>query len=136
MSDVITSKKPSRLDAIESLPAEIRDNALIDWQTFADIFDRKDVANTRKWAMSLGLPLVNLGRRKLPRWKDVRALIEARKFIPESLTNTPPRVAGPKNFGRRRSQRQPGRRDIMPINTPSSDAEQQAGSTLVDGCAA
>ena len=83
MADVITSKKPSRLDAVQALPPELQDYALIDWRTFALLLDRKDVEAAREWAMSLGLPLVNLGRRKLPRWKDVRALIEARNFVPE-----------------------------------------------------
>jgi hypothetical protein len=82
MSDFITSRKTSRLQIIESLPAEVRDQALIDWRTFATLIDRKDVEAARDWAISLGLPLVNTGRRKLPRWKDVRALIEAQKFIP------------------------------------------------------
>lgn len=82
MSDVITPRKISRLDAIESLPRELQDNALIDWRTFATLVDKKDVESARDWAKSLGIALVDTGRRKLPRWKDVRALLEARTITP------------------------------------------------------
>jgi hypothetical protein len=81
MSDFITTKKSTRLVEIETLPAEVKENALIDWRTFAQIFARKDVEAARIWATSLGLPLVDTGRRKLPRWKDVLALMEARTLI-------------------------------------------------------
>ena len=82
MSDVITPRKISRLEVIETLPAEVRDRALIDWRTFAIIFDRKDIEGAREWAIEQGIELVNTGRRKLPTWASVRKLIQARTFTP------------------------------------------------------
>ena len=85
MSDVITTRKISRLEVIETLPPEVRDRALIDWRTFAIIFDRKDIEGAREWAIEQGIELVNTGRRKLPTWASVRKLIQARTFTPNNL---------------------------------------------------
>lgn len=82
MSDVITPRKLSRLEQIKSLPPQMRDEALIDWRTFATLFDRKDVESARGLAAKHRLRLVDTGRRKLPRWKDVKALIAALTAIP------------------------------------------------------
>lgn len=82
MSDVITTRKSSRLEVIETLPAGVRDTALVDWKTFATIVGRKDVEGAREWAIEQGIELVNTGRRKLPTWASVRKLIQARTFTP------------------------------------------------------
>ena len=79
---VITTKKPTRLEAIESLPREIQDHALIDWQTLTLLLARKDVEGTREWARSQGLRLVDTGRRKLPTWKSVRELLKSCEILP------------------------------------------------------
>jgi len=70
------------VEVIESLPADVRDNALVDWRTFADIFARKDVEAARDWAKSLGIKLVRTGRRELPTWKEVRELQKRLEFTP------------------------------------------------------
>ena len=74
--------KPPRLAVLDTLPSEIRDNALLDWRTFATLIDKKDVDSARDYAARHGLPLVNTGRRKLPRWKDVKALLDAQTITP------------------------------------------------------
>ena len=38
-----TFVKPPRLAVLDTLPSEVRDNALLDWRTFATLIDKKDV---------------------------------------------------------------------------------------------
>ena len=57
----------------------MRDRALIDWRTFAIIFDRKDIEGAREWAIEQGIELVDTGRRKLPTLGTIRNLIKRRR---------------------------------------------------------
>jgi hypothetical protein len=75
----MNNTKPARLLAIESLPPELRDHALLDWPTVAAMLDRKDPHYVRKLLIADGVPVVSIGgRRKLPTTKAIREYI-ARK---------------------------------------------------------
>lgn len=72
--------KPPRLAAIEALPADMQDYALVDWETAALVLNSKDPEHTRETLKKAGLPVVDLGgRRKLPTWGNLRALIKSRQ---------------------------------------------------------
>jgi len=71
--------KPARLAAIEALPDTMQDHALVDWATVKVVCNFEDTEHCRSTLIALGLPLVELSpRRKLPRWGDLRALLESR----------------------------------------------------------
>lgn len=82
MSDHIETKKLSRLEQLEELPAQVRDDALLGWDIVALLLNRKDAEDTRRWCKSLGIPLVDTGRRQLPTLGTIRDLIKARTIIP------------------------------------------------------
>ena len=79
MSDIITPRKITRLEEIESLPRELRDDALLGWKTVTVVCDTKDVENTRKLfkarAAEIGEKLVRIGRRELPTMRTVRKVL-------------------------------------------------------------
>lgn len=73
-------QKLSRLAAIEALPHEMQDHALIDWPTVAALLNKKDVVDTRELITAAGVPLVEMSsRRKLPTWRELRKFIESRQ---------------------------------------------------------
>lgn len=77
----------SRLAAIEALPREMQDHALVDWPTVAALLNKKDVVDTRELITAAGVPLVEVStRRKLPTWRELRKFIESRQRDPA----TPP----------------------------------------------
>jgi hypothetical protein len=72
--------KPTRLAAIEALPTEMQDDALVDWPTVATILGNKDVEYAREIVTKAGVPLVHLSeRKKLPRWAALRDFIRGRE---------------------------------------------------------
>ena len=71
-------QKSPRLAAIEALPDQMQDHALVDWQTVADLLDKKDIQHAREIVTNAGVPLVHVsGRRKLPTWRALREFIAA-----------------------------------------------------------
>ena len=72
--------KSGRLAALEGLPDETRDHALVDWRTVTTLLGMKDVEHARKTLIDAGLPLVHVSeRRRLPRWGTLRRWIESRE---------------------------------------------------------
>ncbi len=72
--------KPPRLAAIDALPNEMQDHALVDWPTVAVIIGSKDVANTREM-ISRVVPLVHVSeRRRLPRWGALKEFLRSREL--------------------------------------------------------
>jgi len=75
--------KPTRLLAIDSLPSEMQDFALVDWATVAALTANRDVETARETLVNAGLPLVRLSaRRSLPRWGALRDFIKSREQAP------------------------------------------------------
>ncbi len=75
--------KVSRIAAIESLPIEMQDHALVDWKTVALITGYRDVETARETVIKAGVPLVNLtGRRTQPRWGALREFLKSREKAP------------------------------------------------------
>jgi hypothetical protein len=73
-------QRSSRLAAIEALPHEMQEHALVDWRTVALLLDKKDVDHAREIVTNAGVPLVHVSdRRKLPTWGALRQFIEARR---------------------------------------------------------
>ena len=65
-----------RLAAIEALPDQMQDDALVDWPTVAALIDYKDVEYVRHMVGKAGVPLVEVSeRRRLPRWGELRKWI-------------------------------------------------------------
>ena len=72
--------RPTRLAAIEALPHEMQEHALVDWRTVALLLDKKDVDHAREVVTNAGVPLVHVSdRRKLPTWGAIRNFIESRQ---------------------------------------------------------
>ena len=72
--------KPSRLAAIEALPPEMQDFALVDWETVALLTGNLDREYAREILVAAGVPLVHVSaRRKLPRWGALRAWLVSRE---------------------------------------------------------
>jgi hypothetical protein len=72
--------KSARLAAIEALPDQTQDHALVDWRTVANLLDKKDVEHAREIITNAGVPLVHVSeRRKLPTWGELRRFIETRR---------------------------------------------------------
>jgi hypothetical protein len=72
------SPKPTRLAAIEALPNEMQQHALVDWPTVALLLGMKDVDYAREIVTAADVPLVHVSdRRKLPTWGELRRFIEA-----------------------------------------------------------
>ncbi len=73
-------QKPLRLAAIEALPNEMQDYALVDWPTVALLFGYKDIEYARETLTQAGVPLVQLSdRKRLPRWGTLRDFIISRE---------------------------------------------------------
>jgi hypothetical protein len=71
-----------KLEAIRALPDDMRDSALVDWQTATILCSLKDVEHCRDVLKEAGLPLVELtARRKLPTWGALKALLKSRETI-------------------------------------------------------
>jgi hypothetical protein len=80
------SPKPTRLAAIEALPTEMQDHALVDWPTVALMLGMKDVDYAREIVTAADVPLVHVSdRRRLPTWRTLRQFIETRQ-----RANAPP----------------------------------------------
>jgi hypothetical protein len=80
-------QKLSRLAAIEALPHEMQDHALVDWPTVAALLNKKDVVDTRELITAAGVPLVHVSdRRKLPTWGAIREFIRTRQRAPTDAT--------------------------------------------------
>ena len=72
--------RSSRLAAIETLPNEMRDHALVDWQTVANLLGAKDIEHCREVVTKAGVPLVEISeRRRLPRWGSLREFLNSRE---------------------------------------------------------
>jgi hypothetical protein len=72
--------KPARLAAIDALPNEMQDHALVDWETVANLLNNKDREYAREIVTKAGVPLVHVSdRRKLPRWGALRAWLLSRE---------------------------------------------------------
>jgi hypothetical protein len=79
--------KPTRLAAIEALPHEMQEHALVDWRTVALLLDKKDVDHAREIVTNAGVPLVHVSdRRKLPTWGAIREFIRTRQRAPTDAT--------------------------------------------------
>jgi hypothetical protein len=71
--------RAARLAAIDELPSDMADHALVEWETVAAVLAKKDVQEARRLVREAGLPLVQISsRRALPRWRDLRTFIESR----------------------------------------------------------
>jgi hypothetical protein len=76
----MNTQKPLRLAAIEALPNEMQDYALLDWQTVADLLGNKDRQYARELVTAAGVPLVAVSKqRKLPRWGSLREFLLSRE---------------------------------------------------------
>jgi hypothetical protein len=76
-------QKLSRLAAIEALPHEMQDHALVDWPTVAALLNKKDVVDTRELITAAGVPLVHVSaRHRLPTWASIREFIRTRQRGP------------------------------------------------------
>jgi hypothetical protein len=75
-NDIISTPKPNRLVAIEALPPEMMDEALVDIRTCGLVLNKKDAESTRQFLRKHRVPLVNTGRCNLPRWKHLRELMQ------------------------------------------------------------
>ncbi len=74
--------KSPRLAAIEALPTEMQDHALVDWPTVANILGMKDVEYARETVAAAGVPLVHVsGRKKMPRWGAFRDWLRSREQV-------------------------------------------------------
>jgi hypothetical protein len=70
----------TRLAAIEALPQEMQDHALVDWPTVASLLSCKDIEHTRETLIAAGVPLVHVtGRKRLPRWGTLRDFLLKRE---------------------------------------------------------
>ena len=79
----MNTQKPPRLAAIDTLPDEMKDFALIDWATVADLLGNKDREYARELVTAAGVPLVAVSKqRKLPRWGALRAFLTSRETHP------------------------------------------------------
>jgi hypothetical protein len=78
------AEKPVRLAAIDALPNEMQDYALVDWPTVATILNNRDIADARGTITKAGVPLVCVSERKrLPRWGALREyLLKREKTLP------------------------------------------------------
>ena len=71
--------KPPRLAAIETLPNDMQDQALVDWATVATLCGYKNIEHCRE-LVSEHVPLVQMSeRRKLPTWGNLRAFLKSRE---------------------------------------------------------
>jgi hypothetical protein len=71
--------KPSRLAAIEALPEDMQDHALVEWATVATLCGYKNVEHCRE-IVSKHVPLVHMSeRRKLPTWGKLREYLKSRE---------------------------------------------------------
>jgi hypothetical protein len=76
-------QKSPRLAAIEALPDQMQDHALVVWATVANLLDKKDVQHARELITAAGVPLVEVStRRRLPTWGAVRQFIMSRQREP------------------------------------------------------
>jgi hypothetical protein len=83
-------QKSPRLAAIEALPNEMQDYALVDWATVAVLTGNEDVDYARRILTKAGVPLVEVSsRRKLPTWRELRKFIESRQRDPVTPIETP-----------------------------------------------
>lgn len=74
--------KPSRLAAIESLPEDMQDRALVDWATVAIVCAYDDVEHCREIVTKAGVPLVHISeRRRLPTWGALRDWLKSRESV-------------------------------------------------------
>ena len=72
-----------RLAAIEDLPDEMKDYALVDWRTVAFLTSSKDVEYARETITKAGVPPVHVSERKrLPRWGALRTFLLERETKP------------------------------------------------------
>ena len=72
-------KNETRLAAIEALPTEMQEAALVDWRTVATLLNLKDEMYARDILIAAGIPLVQVtARRRLPRWGDLKTFLEKR----------------------------------------------------------
>jgi hypothetical protein len=79
--------KAVRLAAIEALPDQMQDSALLDWPTVAALLNKKDIEHTRELITAAGVPLVHVSdRRKLPTWGAIREFIRTRQRAPTDAT--------------------------------------------------
>ena len=74
--------KSARRARLAALPAELQDDALLDWRMAADLAGYEDVQYARKTLIAQGLPLVELSpRRKRPTLRALREHLAARQRI-------------------------------------------------------
>jgi hypothetical protein len=82
-----STTRPARLAAIDALPNEMQDHALVDWQTVANLLANKDIEYARALVTAAGVPLVHVSeRRKLPRWGALREWLRSREHAAEGLS--------------------------------------------------
>jgi hypothetical protein len=73
-------RKSPRLAAIEALPNEMQEHALVDWATVAILLNHRDIDYAREIVTAAGVPLVYMSeRRKLPTWGALRKFIQTRQ---------------------------------------------------------
>ena len=76
------TEKPVRLAAIDALPNEMQDYALVDWPTVATILNNRDIEYARETIIKAGVPLVHVSERKrLPRWGALRDYLKSREGV-------------------------------------------------------
>jgi hypothetical protein len=73
--------RSARLAAIEELPGEMQEYALVDWETVAVVTGNKDVEYAREELTKAGVPLVQVSaRRRLPTWASLREFLKSREI--------------------------------------------------------
>lgn len=78
----ISNSKTSRLAAIDALPNEMQDHALVDWPTVATLCGFKDTEYARETIIKAGVPLVHVSdRKKLPTWGALRSFLQSRESV-------------------------------------------------------
>jgi hypothetical protein len=76
------------LVAVETLPEDMREHALVDWATAARICGYKDIEYCREVITKAGVPLVQLSeRRRLPTWGALRAWLKSRESAAAQIGN-------------------------------------------------
>lgn len=81
-STIEKPKRERRLVALDSLPDDMRDHALVDWPTVTTMCGLRDIEYCRELITKAGVPLVHVsGRRRLPTWGALREYLKSRETV-------------------------------------------------------
>jgi hypothetical protein len=72
-------KRKRRLVAVDELPDDMRDHALVDWPTATRVCGLNDPEYCRQILTKAGVPMVQVSaRRCLPTWGDLKAYLKSK----------------------------------------------------------